>query len=147
LVGSDYAELIANSVHRPQPKSSATERADQQSAQLQVAGTTRMWGQSISFWAAPAFCHGPLYFEDENLERHGRSFGLLQPAVSAGQFAGRAAILPYLVGAIPPHECNYTLGRERPGSYAPFWLHRPPVSARGAVYQGAAVAGLSFAVP
>ena len=98
-------------------------------------------------WEAPAFCHRPLYFEDENLERHGRSFGLVQPAVSAAHFAGRGLVWPYLAGAFPPHECIYTLGRERPGSYAPYRLYRPPLSARGAAYQAAAVTGLSFVVP
>ena len=114
---------------------------------MQGPGTTRLWGTSISFWEAPAFCHRPLYFEDENLERHGRSFGILQPAVSAGHFVGRAAVWPYLAGAFPPHECIYTLGRERPGSYAPYQLYRPPVSLRGALYEGAAITGLSYVVP
>jgi hypothetical protein len=107
----------------------------------------RLWEQSVSMWEAPAFCHRPLYFEDENLERHGRSFGLVQPAVSAAHFAGRGLVWPYLAGAFSPHECIYTLGRERPGSCAAYRLYRPPLSARGTAYQAAAVTGLSFVVP
>ena len=114
---------------------------------MQGAGTTRPWGLSASAWEVPAFCHRPLYFEDENLERHGHSFGLVQPAVSAGHFIGRGAAWPYLAGAFPPHECIYTLGRERPGSCAPYRLYRPPVSVCGAVYEAAAIAGVSFIVP
>jgi len=141
------ADLIERALARPQPQEPAASAIDRGEALLQGAGTTRLWGMSVSAWEAPAFCHRPLYFEDENLERHGRSFGICQPAVSAAHFTGRAIAWPYLAGAFPPHECIYTLGRERPGSYVPYRLYRPPVSARGAVYEGAAIAGLSFVVP
>jgi hypothetical protein len=73
--------------------------------------------------------------------------GLLQPAASAAHFAGRTLALPYLVGAFPAHECIYTLGRERPGTCAAYRLYRPPLSVRGAIYEGAAAAGLSLIVP
>jgi hypothetical protein len=145
-LGND-AQIVERALLRPHPASTPVAVLDQGEAWLQGPGTTRMWGTSISSWEAPALCHRPLYFEDENLERHGRSFGLFQPAVSAAHFAGRAAVWPYLAGAYPPHECIYTLGRERPGSCAAYRLYRPPISLRGAVYQGAAVTGLSFVVP
>jgi hypothetical protein len=141
------AELIERALARPQPQDPAASAIDKGEALQQGPGTTRLWGMSASAWEAPAFCHRPLYFEDENLERHGRSFGIFQPAVSAAHFTGRAVTWPYLAGAFPPHECIYTLGRERPGSYVPYRLYRPPVSVRGAVYEGAAIAGLSFVVP
>ena len=147
LPAFDDAELIGRALARPQPKESPAEQLDPDEALKQGPGTTRLWGTSISFWEAPAFCHRPLYFEDENLERHGRSFGILQPAASAAHFTGRAVAWPYLAGAFPPHECIYTLGRERPGTYAPYRLYRPPVSLRGALYEGAAIAGLSYVVP
>ena len=140
------ADLIERALARPQPQEPAASAIDKGEALQQGPGTTRLWGMSASAWEAPAFCHRPLYFEDENLERHGRSFGIFQPAVSAAHFTGRAVAWPYLAGAFPPHECIYTLGRERPGSYAPYRLYRP-VSVRGAVYEGAAIAGLSFVVP
>jgi hypothetical protein len=141
------AQIVEHALQRPQPATPPIATFDQVEAWQQGPGTTRLWGASISSWEAPALCHRPLYFEDENLERHGRSFGLLQPAASAVHFAGRAAAWPYLAGAFSPHECIYTLGRERPGSCADYRLYRPPVSLRGAVYQGAAVTGLSFVVP
>ena len=143
----DDAALVALAAARPQPKDQAAVRLGPDQAVLQSSGMTRPWGMSASAWEAAAFCHRPLYFEDENLERHGRSFGLVQPAVSAVHFAGRAVAWPYLAGAFPPHECIYTLGRERPGSCAPYQLYRPPVSVHGAVYEAAAITGLSFVVP
>lgn len=147
LLAGDDADLIGRALARPQPQEPAASAIDKGEALQQGPGTTRLWGMSASAWEAPAFCHRPLYFEDENLERHGRSFGIFQPAVSAAHFTGRAVAWPYLAGAFPPHECIYTLGRERPGSYVPYRLYRPPVSVRGAVYEGAAIAGLSFVVP
>lgn len=56
------------------------------------------------------FSHNPLYFEDANLERCGVGHGLCQPAVSAAQFLGRTALLPYSVIANPPCDCVTTLG-------------------------------------
>lgn len=145
-LGND-AEIVHSALSRPQPMTPPAPALAASEAWLQGPGTTRLWGASISAWEAPALCHRPLYFEDENLERHGRSFGIFQPAVSAAHFAGRAAVWPYLAGAFPPHECIYTLGRDRPGSCTDYRLYRPPVSVRGTVYQGAAVTGLSFVVP
>jgi hypothetical protein len=140
-------ELIARALTRPQPTESPVRQLEHGGDVVHGPGMIRPWEQSVSTWGSPAFCHRPLYFEDENLERHGRSFGLAQPAVSAAHFAGRGLVWPYLAGAFPPHECIYSLGRERPGSCAAYRLYRPPVSARGAAYQAAAVTGLSFVVP
>ena len=117
--GGDDAAVIGQALARPQPQDQPAAKLGSDEALMQGAGTTRPWGLSASAWEAPAFCHRPLYFEDENLERHGHSFGLVQPAVSAGHFLGRGVAWPYLAGAFPPHECIYTLGRERPGSCAP----------------------------
>lgn len=120
---------------------------DRQPTILQRAGTSRVWSETVEAWEAPALYHRPLYFEDEALERFGRSYGLAQPAVSAAHFAGRIAAWPYLAGAFPPHECIYTLGRGRPGTCAPYSVYRPPVSARGALYQAGVVAGFAYLVP
>lgn len=125
----------------------ATQRFHQEPLERQGPGANREWTTTLYTWEAPALCHGPLYFEDENLERYGQSFGLVQPAVSAARFYGRAAALPYLMGAYPSRECYYTLGKGTPGTYIPYYLHRPPVSVRGALYQAGAVTGLSFFVP
>jgi hypothetical protein len=52
-----------------------------------------------------------------------------------------------LTGAFPPHECIYTLGRTPPGTYVPYHINRPPVSARGAALEAGAVTGLIFLIP
>jgi hypothetical protein len=113
----------------------------------QSLGYRREWAASSYAWVAPGLCHNPLYFEEINLERHGHSFGLVQPGVSFLNFYGRLILLPYLMGATPPRECVYTLGYYRPGSYAPFQLHRPPLSAKGALYEAAAITGAYLIFP
>jgi hypothetical protein len=53
-----------------------------------------------------AFAYHPLYFEDINLERCGRTCGLcLQPVLSGVHFFGTVAILPYKMLVSPP--CSY----------------------------------------
>lgn len=118
--------------------------ADVQASEIIVQ---RLWASNVHSWDATAFCHRPLYFEDENLERHGRSFGVLQPAVSAGHFASRFIAWPYLAGATPPHRCVYNLGRAPPGTYTPYTLARPPLSLRGAALQAGAVIAVPLIVP
>ncbi len=115
--------------------------------QFQPLGYSRAWAPHEFAWVAPALCHRPLYFEDENLERYGHHFGLLQPAVSAAHFFGRVPVIPYMRGARSPHECVYTLGYYRPGNRVPFYASRPPLSLKGAALQGAAVTGAVFAIP
>lgn len=111
-------------------------------------GMRREWAYSTYAWVAPDLCHRPLYFEDVNLERHGHSFGpLLQPGVSAVHFFVRVPLLPYLWTVSPPQECVYTLGHYRPGSYAPFHLHRPPLRASGAAVEAATIAAIFLIFP
>ena len=38
------------------------------------------------YWQASAFCCGPLYFEEPNLERYGYTHGILQPIISGAHF-------------------------------------------------------------
>jgi hypothetical protein len=147
LAGAHDEELISRALGRPQPGDQPSRQLEQGSEQVHGPGMIRLWGQSVSMWEAPAYCHRPLYFEDENLERHGRSFGLLQPAASVVHFTGRGLAWPYLMGAFPHHECYYPLGRGQPGTYAAYHWYRPPASARGALYEAAAATGLSYIVP
>ncbi len=110
-------------------------------------GASRNWGDSAFRWEAAAMRHGPLYFEDVNLERHGHTAGVLQPAVSAAHFFGRVPALPYLMGARPPRDCIYTLGHYRPGTCAPYERHWPPVSVRGGLLEAGVATGLIFLIP
>ncbi|HPM83089.1 MAG TPA: hypothetical protein PLF81_20435 [Candidatus Anammoximicrobium sp.] len=112
-----------------------------------AAGTNRPWPLYSYWWEAPAVCHQPLYFEQVNLERHGYSCGIAQPIVSAAHFFGTIPALPYLMAAEPCRECVYTLGHDRPGSCAPFYLYCPPLSLRGAAAEAGVVTGLIFAIP
>lgn len=118
----------------------AGEYTDQ--ANLETAG----WSYAY-YWQASAFCHGPLYFEEVNLERYGYNCGLLQPAVSAAHFFCTLPALPYKMTVNPPGTCIYTLGHGRPGSYTPFQIHRPPLRWDAAVVEGAVVTGLVFLIP
>lgn len=147
LAGSHDEELISRALSRPQPADQPSRQLEQGIEQVHGPGMIRLWGQSVSMWEAPAYCHRPLYFEDENLERHGRSFGLLQPAASVAHFTGRGLAWPYLAGAFPHHECYYPLGRGQPGTNTPYHWYLPPASARGALYEAAVAAGLSYIVP
>jgi hypothetical protein len=92
------------------------------------AASERIWAPLCYSWEAPALCHGPLYFEETNLERNGYSQKYLrgvQPLVSSANFFGTSFILPYLLVAEPPCECVYTLGEYRPGSCVPFRWNYP----------------------
>lgn len=78
------------------------------------------WMPSGYVWQSPAFCHGPLYFEQANLERYG--IGPCPPwtaPASAAKFAAQAVALPVNMAITPPWECTCTLGHHRPGDCAP----------------------------
>jgi len=104
---------------------------------------------NLALWAAPNFHHRPLYFEEPNLERYGQYVGgpCIQSAVSAAHFFGRIPLLPYKIGANPPHSRNYTLGRYRPGNCNPRRVEVPEFSSRGLLYQGLFTTGAVFVVP
>ena len=114
----------------------------------QTAYQPRQWKPLTMTWKASNLCHQPLYFEDVNLERYGHTHGpLLEPIVSSAHFFANIAILPYRMGVHAPNECQYALGYYRPGSCAP-WIKDPfPISARGALAQGAWATGLFWLVP
>ncbi len=97
----------------------------------------RHWRRTTFAWTAASTCHNPLYFEEEQLERYGHSWGnVKQTAVSAIQFFSTVPLLPYYMGVYPPNECIYDLGQYRPGSCAPYYLDPFPLSVRGALYEG-----------
>jgi len=97
----------------------------------------RHWRRTTFAWTAASTCHNPLYFEEEQLERYGHSWGpVKQTAISAVQFFATAPLLPYYMGVYPPNECIYDLGQYRPGSCAPYYLDPFPLSVRGALFEG-----------
>lgn len=110
-------------------------------------GARRRDAETVIFWEAPAIAHRPLYFEDVNLERHGRKVPLIQPALSAAHFFGRVPALPYLMVSERHRQPRYPLGHYRPGSQAPYEWYLPRPSLGGGVVEAAAVTGLLFAFP
>ncbi|MCA9065434.1 MAG: hypothetical protein KDA96_20340 [Planctomycetaceae bacterium] len=94
-----------------------------------------------------AFRHNPLYFEDPNLERCGRSSGCLTTLVSAGHFTFNTLILPYRVAAQPPYTCVNSPGdcptcfEYGSDAYLPGW------SWKGAIAEAGVVTGLVFVIP
>jgi hypothetical protein len=72
---------------------------------------------TLFFWQATNLCHRPLYFEQNYLERDGRSFGPVQPVVSGVQFFAGVPLLPLRMVRQPPCRCIYTLGESRPDGY------------------------------
>jgi hypothetical protein len=120
--------------------------AASQFAQAGVLDTTavesRNWMEYSYFWQASAFCSGPLYFEEPNLERYGYKLGCLQPAVSAAHFFATIPLLPYKMVVHPPHECVYSLGYYRPGSCAPLQHERFHFQADAAAAETGFVIGL-----
>ncbi|MCA9137188.1 MAG: hypothetical protein KDB00_10525 [Planctomycetales bacterium] len=114
----------------------------------QVAYTPRSWTPLTMTWKASNICSKPRYFEEVNLERYGHTAGpWLQPVVSSAHFFANIAVLPYKMGIHPPGECQYALGYYRPGNCAPWVLPPVPISARGALTQGAAMTGAFWLIP
>ncbi|QDV40441.1 hypothetical protein Enr13x_02470 [Stieleria neptunia] len=114
----------------------------------QVAYTPRAWSPLTMTWKASNLCSKPRYFEQVNLERYGHTAGpLLQPVVSSAHFFANIAVLPYKMGIHPPNECQYALGYYRPGNCAPWIVPPVPISARGALVQGAAMTGAFWLIP
>ncbi len=110
----------------------------------------REWPCQCFRWEASALCHQPLYFEETNLERYGyspRGLRLIQPVLSAANFFLTIPLLPYKMGAEPPHQGVYTLGQYRPGSPVPYRIGRPRLSLVGIVAEAGIIAGLIVLIP
>lgn len=114
---------------------------------LEAPGWQRPWLASEFFWTAPAVGYRPLYFEDANLERYGHSFGVLQPAVSAGRGFGQFLALPYQMTLQPPREIVYPLGYARPGDRVMYQAERLEWDARAAAVEAGVVTGFIFLIP
>lgn len=96
---------------------------------------------------ASQFCHGPLYFEEFSLERYGRSFGPVQPVVSAAHFFVTLPALPYLTTARRPYRCYYFDDPYGAGRAAPFVWKRSPLSPAAGIAEAGVITGLIFLIP
>ncbi|MGN6135105.1 MAG: hypothetical protein ACTHOU_11440, partial [Aureliella sp.] len=112
-------------------------------------GEERGLGYLVYRWQSANICHGPLYFEEPMLERHGQRIcpPILQPAVSGGKFYTSVFLLPYKATLWPVGETRYTLGHFRPGSPAPLLKDTLPWSPRAAAVQGAFLTGAVVGLP
>jgi hypothetical protein len=141
------ATLPAGLLPEQVPKEPGREQADE----MPEVGDPRLaggWGNQSFEWSSTGLCHGPLYFEEVNLERYGyQCRPCLQPFVSGAHFFLTVPTLPYQMTVHPPRECIYTLGHYRPGSRAPWQRHRLPWDARAAAVQAGATVGLVFLIP
>jgi len=93
------------------------------------------------------FCHQPLYFEDANLERYGRSHGVFQPFISAAKFYGSVPALPYKMVSEPPRVCLKDDSRWPAGGMAPHQRSLPPVDVKAGVVEAAVIVGLILLIP
>lgn len=119
------------------------------------AGTQRNWssGTWVSFRPRRntfPFHHNPLYFEDPNLERCGRTSGYFTEVTSFAHFAGRIPVLPYMMTVEPPCSLVHakpdcpTCSEFGPDAYIP---NPDEIDLGGASIQAAAVIGLIFLIP
>jgi hypothetical protein len=108
----------------------------------------RCWSEVTYMWKASALCHKPLYFECEQMERYGHSWGpVADPLIAGAHFFSRLPVLPYCMGITPPNECVYALGHYRPGSCAPYMIDPIPFTCRAAVNQAAFTVGMVYFLP
>ena len=98
------------------------------------------------FWQSPAFCHRPLYFEQPNLERYGRSIGPLDSALSAALFYANVPAVPYRMAVDHPWACVYSEDRGV-GCVGPRQKYLPPASLAAALAEASVMTGLVFLIP
>ncbi len=92
----------------------------------------RHWERTTFSWVAAATYHKPIYFDDDQLERYGHTFGpVTQTTLSAVKFFATVPLVPYYMGVYPPNECIYDLGTYRPGSCAVLLRSLPAQRSRG----------------
>lgn len=94
------------------------------------------WALDSKTWAAPVFCHQPVYFEDTMLERHGHERApCIQPILSGARFFSDIALLPYHSYLQRPLEERYNTGHYRQGSAACALRQRSPYDAGAMRFQ------------
>lgn len=94
------------------------------------------------------FYHAPLYFEDAELERCGRSLGAFQPIISAAHFFGTVPLVPYKVAHHPPYRTVRAL-EDCPscGRYHCWDNLFPQIDGPAALFEAAAITGLIYLIP
>ncbi|MDX1947208.1 MAG: hypothetical protein SFU86_17540 [Pirellulaceae bacterium] len=120
-------------------------------AEIPVRDGDDRFEREYDFVPSPAgleFCYQPLYFEELNVERYGRNFGLLQPVVSTAHFYSRIPLLPYMAIARPARQCTYHNHWTLPGYRVPWWEKQPPiVDANAAAFEICVAYGVILLLP
>ena len=132
------------------PENVAAEKMAELAEVSYASVTVRQWGGLRYCWDAPVLSHGPLYFEEVNLERHGygpKYLRVLQPVLSGARFFATVPTLPYKIVAEPPRHPVYTLGHYRPGNPVSYRVNYPPLSLRGGLAESGLAVGLIFLIP
>ena len=93
------------------------------------------------------FPYQPLYFEESNLERYGRSCGHLQPALSGMRFFATIPSLPYAMTVRRPNQPYIWRWPYEAGWGAPRVRELPPLDAKAGLVQASLLTGLIFVVP
>lgn len=89
----------------------------------------------------------PLYFEEVNLERYGRTCGVLQPALSGVRFFATIPSLPYAMTIQQPNQTYTFRWPYDAGWGAPKVRELQPLQWKPGVVQAIAITGLLFVVP
>ncbi len=150
--GNDSKKLSEVALHADPPQGElpidkAAEKFSAVGSRIHLPGTHRDWCSSSVHWNASLLNHQPLYFKDVNLERHGFSYGMLQPVVSGAKFFATLPALPYLMTAQPPHTTQYSLGETRPGNQACYVHELPPTHLDATLVEAGLITGLIFLIP
>ena len=93
------------------------------------------------------FAHHPLYFEEANLERYGRTCGQLQPALSGLRFFATIPSLPYAMTVHNPYKTYTTLWPYEAGWGAPKVKELRPLEVEPSLVQAGVITGLLFVLP
>ena len=90
------------------------------------------------------FCHRPLYFEERNLERCGKTYGCATNAVSGFYFLTNTAMLPYRIASQRPDCTVATPGDCKACQQFDCDIEPLGLEPRGALLEAAAAAGFVF---
>lgn len=93
------------------------------------------------------FAYQPLYFEEVNLERYGRTCGCLQPVASGVRFFTTIPMLPYAMTVSHPRTAYTRKWPYAAGWGAPRVREFEPIELKPSLVQAGAVTGLVFLLP
>lgn len=121
-----------------------------QSHVVQASSSAEMQGDLVFTMSRnhdELFAYHPLYFEEANLERYGRTCGQLQPALSSLRFFATIPALPYAMTVRHPSKTYITQWPYEAGWGAPKVKEFQPLEPKPSLVQAGAITGLLFVLP